>query len=300
MWQDRGMTTGPKLKEMTEDARFLLRENRPWGAFALAMACVAASSVRRYPWGKTPNKSGAAFRKFLDDHDFGSLSLGLSPGTEPLTFTQVIYKYYRCALLHEAELEQRFELVSTPERYFAFDCGSVQIGLPLVEELLWNVTFSPANAEIFGNRFFRLRPIDPALDEAAMSLALDAKYAPSNPPPHAIANGGYRFMKQCLRVLVADGFTPQTMRDASQEDVLAKFNATVRLTNAPHYHPAGHGMFGLFNEDRGLSPTGLAYLRQVAGIYDWIEITGEELRKLPPLDPDKPHGMHRSYGVIIG
>lgn len=116
------------IKEQVEDAVFLAEHGRHLGALTILLLAVAASSRKVFPEGVNsliyPNhkmRDWEAFETFLakrikdvlfnDRGPYVTTKSGISVGFRNTQhdLTEILYKYYRCKLVHEGELPEDIE-----------------------------------------------------------------------------------------------------------------------------------------------------------------------------------------------
>ena len=100
------------IQGRVQDAEFLWQHKRYEGALLNALAAVAATSRLRYPDRKTV-KDGEAFEQFLKAAQ--SVSLRFELRGELQTIEHILYKFFRCELVHEGGLPIDVEFVLDTE-----------------------------------------------------------------------------------------------------------------------------------------------------------------------------------------
>jgi hypothetical protein len=102
------------IRQLVEDARALAENGRTLGAFTLLIAMIGASARLRYP---QPIGDAKAYKDFLrqelvrmttGEHLSSRSLMSFNLNGESTTFEHVIYKYYRCELIHEGKLKTGF------------------------------------------------------------------------------------------------------------------------------------------------------------------------------------------------
>src|SRR5256885_6365951 len=119
------------VRQQVEDATFLAEHGRHVGALTMLLLAVAASSRRTFPKGtrslKNPKEEmsdpeaftcflGGRIRKILfgdfggPDHGHSGVSVGFRGQQHDVAY--VLYKFYRCELVHDGELPEDVEFTS--------------------------------------------------------------------------------------------------------------------------------------------------------------------------------------------
>lgn len=178
------------IKQQIDDAIFLYQNRRYQGCLSVLMLAIGASSKKVFPGDRN---DGRAFKNFLGSRIASVLwgrRLGDGVGTSGVMVNfrekthlieHVLYKYYRCALIHEGELPA--DVVFAPEVGMpnSDDNGSFTIrsGPDIVLDYGWLellikcVTNAECNGSEFGIKHLRELPvegrnIEEVIDEIAM------------------------------------------------------------------------------------------------------------------------------------
>lgn len=200
------------IRSNVEDAVFLFNNGRPLGALSLILIAVAASSRKRLPKGTQSIESpvdekgnkrimgdGECFRQFLGGR---IKNLLFSAGNEnDISFksgwvvefkdkewdlTEVLYKQFRCELIHNSDLPEDFRFIDDNERgmsvgttadYFTLNYGWLDL-------LIRAVVDADCNASEFGRSKATLIPVREDFDEQDLKEALFKKFKISEPKFH--------------------------------------------------------------------------------------------------------------------
>ncbi|WP_158891957.1 MULTISPECIES: hypothetical protein [unclassified Pseudomonas] len=157
------------IPTLVEDAKFLIENDRHLAALSLLLLAVAGSSRRKYPDRKNVG-DGQAFKWFLggmirklllndenlDAHE--RIGISVEVDGKQLPMEDVLYKYYRCALVHEGQLSAEVAIV--PSRGGDLRAGviggSISLGPVFEIDYRWIgvltacVVQAPCNGALFG------------------------------------------------------------------------------------------------------------------------------------------------------
>jgi hypothetical protein len=142
------------VKSRIDDARALWHAGRKEGALLSVLVAAAATSRKRYPRGATPKKGDReAFTCFLKE-EFPKIirftsAISVRFRGEILRIEDLLYKFVRCELAHEAELPEDVYFMPGDQIAFCFDDNKLGISEKMIEVLLTAVTRAPENAGIF-------------------------------------------------------------------------------------------------------------------------------------------------------
>jgi hypothetical protein len=100
------------IRARVEDSLLLWDSGRLEGAFLVALIAVAATSRRRFPDRKAVNDRGAFIRFMESAH---TVRISVEYRGECLSVEQVLYKWFRCQMVHEGGLLVDIELVPDSE-----------------------------------------------------------------------------------------------------------------------------------------------------------------------------------------
>lgn len=286
------------IKQQIEDAIFLYHNKRYQGCLSVLMLAIGASSKKVFP--SPAHSDSAAFKKFLGSRIANALwghRLGDGVGNSGVMVTfrgkahlieHILYKYYRCALIHEGELPD--DVIFSPDagmpngsepRGIVISSGSTMVlDYNWLEVLIKCVTHAECNGSEFGIEHVRELPIngkttEETIDEIArrhdtspgrVGIMKDAVYhlrefdIPSLTEEQLIAE-----FKECVRSgLLNAGCVTGLMRkstyregaDNQKVDDQKAFLERVQASQAPFCSREGV-----------LTPIGAALLRDVASNF---------------------------------
>jgi hypothetical protein len=275
--------------EQVEDAAFLAQHGRYVGALTILVLAVAASSRRTFPKGmqsiEEPTKEmsdreaftlflGGRIRKILFG-DFGGPDAGNSGILVPFRgkkhdVAYVLYKFYRCELVHDGELPEDVEFtapeVGIPQGLNIENQGirvSISAGEKMVLDYGWidllikAVVNARCNGPEFGIQHYDLIPL-PGIEDQAFLEELATKYGTSL--------GRVQILKHAVRKL-----SPVSIIDGTNEAIAAQFQGLVdsgEINGGAITGLFGHG----FTDQAGrLLERGFALLREVASGYQRVE-----------------------------
>lgn len=149
---------GKGVSERMLDAKLFLNVARHESALLSLLIAVAAASARAFPPGtksiRNPTKKMGdreRFETYLNPTRLGApMGITIAPGASvqnlavvqvggrPTPLRTVLYKHYRCSLVHEAELDELVRLELTPGPGLMLSCrddGTFVLGTGIVDVL---------------------------------------------------------------------------------------------------------------------------------------------------------------------
>jgi hypothetical protein len=149
------------IRARTEDAYFLLQNDRHDGALLSACAAISATSRRRYPVSSGMGDR-AAFTRFLGEEIrlvTGGAIVNWTlacPGADPAKYPtgmmllqDVLYQFVRCHLAHEAAIASDVLFLKDDRLSTQVDSGRLIFGGAMLPRLLLVPEFAPENAAEF-------------------------------------------------------------------------------------------------------------------------------------------------------
>ena len=278
------------ISQQVDDAKFLAQNNRHLGALTTLMLAVAASSRLCFPKGTksidNPTEimgDREAFTQFLGGRiktilftdpsrpqsgpQYGTSGISVSFKGKQYDVAFLLYKYYRCELVHEAELPQDVEFIPPDPSHFGVPIGRGQLGVTIsggdklvfdygfIDLLVKAVVEAPCNGVEFGIDHFQL---------VEKSNVAEADFRTSMIDKYGITPGRLFEMKDAARLI-----TPELIN--ASEDIIVTY-AFWKLVISGAIQRATIGAFEdrhLTDRDGHLSSKGLALLREIAGNYTW-------------------------------
>jgi hypothetical protein len=158
------------IKLHVDGAAVLLQNGLETPAFTLAMVTAAATARKINPEG-TPSKipgnkktmgDKECFVEFLDSVIssalFGS-PVVVSDADKETKLSEIIYKQYRCMLVHEASQPVPLSINSSPEKSFGFgfEGGTLKLDTGWIYLILEHVANHPENGPEFGIPHFMIK-----------------------------------------------------------------------------------------------------------------------------------------------
>jgi hypothetical protein len=149
------------ISARVEDAQFLWKSGRKVGALLSMLVAVSATSRKRYPQGTLsqdqPGKEmgdGEAFRRFLGaefHRIFGLRAVLVRFRGRDVDFVQILWKFVRCELEHDAEIPSDIRFKPAPPDMLAVEVRDDYLGLPdnLIDHLVSAVVKCPENKDMF-------------------------------------------------------------------------------------------------------------------------------------------------------
>ncbi|MEJ8867234.1 hypothetical protein [Pseudomonas jessenii] len=273
------------IREQVEDAIFLANNGRHVGALTIMMLAIAASSRKVFPQGtmslKEPKKGKP--EKMYDEEAFtlylggrirtllfnpvmgaghGDSGVMVSFRGQMLDLAYILYKYYRCALIHEANLPEDVEFISTENdsSVTVITKGDkLALGHGWIHLLIDSVVNDPCNAKEFGIKHYKLS-LNPEVDEQAFINTLTGRYG--------VCYGRYAAMKEALFLLSDD-----TINQSSDTDLIGHFQRLVDSGEIIGGMITGLSIDNNLTDRSGkLQPNGVAMLRDMANSFKKVEI----------------------------
>jgi hypothetical protein len=278
------------IREQVEDASFLAQNGRYVGALTTLMLAVAASARRTFPKGtkslektKEEMSDREAFTLFLGGRirkilfgDFGApdegtsgISVGFRNSQHDVAF--ILYKYYRCELVHDGELPEDVEFCAAKQPSAGLTIGnrglqvSIGTGNKMVLDHGWidllqeAVTNARCNGAEFGIQHFDLVPI-PGIDEATFFASIVEKYQTSP--------GRVQILKHAVRKL-----TPYAISNGTEGDIANGFRVLVESQEINGGAITGLRSHGFTNEQGVLRQHGLELMREIASRYRLVAVS---------------------------
>lgn len=277
------------IRKLAEDASFLIQHGRYTTALAVLLIAISASSRRTFPKHvqsrKNPKekmKDWEAFTLFLGSRirkitggDFGDpdeggsgITVGFRGEQHDLAF--ILYKFYRCELVHEGELPVDVEFtdhkLSAADPRMGNGGWSISVGpgnkieldygwLSILQEVVKNAR---CNATEFGINHFDLRPIA-GIDETSFLSSLALKY---NTSP-----GRIQIMKQAAYLI-----SPILITEGDNCSITTAFRRLVVSRKITGGAIGGLMRHGFTDFHGALQTQGIELLRDIASGYQRIEV----------------------------
>jgi hypothetical protein len=275
------------IKQQVEDAAFLAENERYLGALTNLMLAVAASSRKTFPKGKTksledPTKKmgdreaftlfvGGRIRKILFG-DFGGPDIGNSGISVNFKGKQhdvayILYKYYRCELVHEGELPEDIEFSApSKDQNLSVNNGGVSVSIGCgntmvldygwIDLLINAVVYARCNGKIFGIDHFDLVPITGVSEEEHCNLMVQN---------YGITPGRYQILKEAARHI-----TPNSVVNDDEGLLIKKFSELVSQNIINGGAITGLSSHALSDKDGILLPKGLEILKKIGAVYERV------------------------------
>lgn len=272
------------IRERVDDAAFLAQSGRYIGALTMILIAVAASSRRTFLKGSKSHERPAeemsdreAFTLFLSGRirkllfgDYGGPDAAASVISvqfrgRQIDVASVLYKYYRCVLVHGGELPEYVEFSASQSPLVHADNGrkalsvSIQTGDKLVLDHGWLdllievVARARCNGTEFGIRHFEL-VTRPGVDEAAVNSAFKEKFGTTD--------GRVSILKQAVRNL-----SPSKIAQATDAGLVDLFRGLVEAHVVNGGAITGLRFHGFTDENGVLQRRGIDALRELSTNY---------------------------------
>ena len=276
------------VKQQIDDAIFLAKNGRHLGALTILMLAVAASSRKTFPKKKTksiedPSKEmsdreaftlfvGGRIKKILfGDHggsDIGNSGINVNFKEKQYDVAYILYKFYRCELIHEGELPEDIEFQPSSTNNLSVSNGGVSVsissGHTMVLDYGWidllvnAVVQARCNGELFGIKHFDLIP-NVGIDES--------EFQDSTVTKHAITPGRFAILKEAVRHI-----TPSVANQSEDSIVLNLFGELVSAGIINGGAITGLSSHNLTDQQGNLQPKGLIIIREIAEAYKIVEV----------------------------
>lgn len=278
------------IKQLVDDAQFLAANNRHVGALAALMLAVAGSARKRFPKKQRSLKDP---EKFMGDAEMFELFLGgrlarllmniFQPsdiGTSGICIEfrgrvhqieHILYKFYRCQLVHEAELpnDVRFLPRSQVKRWgiqignlgsevtVTIDADGIVLDTGWIGVLVEAVTTALVNAAEFGLEHFDLRPKD----------GTEAKVLSEISDRFVLSEGRMQILKSIVITL-----TPTGISENDDDTLKHQFNLLLERGKITPSMNAGLSICDVTNAPGVLQPKGIVVLREMASRFELVRI----------------------------
>ncbi|MDW1825811.1 hypothetical protein R7P67_12350 [Vibrio sp. Vb0937] len=277
------------IAQQVDDAKFLADNKRYLGALTNLMLAVAASSRKTFPKGKTksledPNKNMSdreAFTLFVGGRinqilfcEIGSAHIGNSGISISFKGKQhdvayILYKYYRCELVHEGELPAGIEFGPSSSAHnllfrnsglnVSIGCGSTMVlDYGWIELLIEVIVYAPCNAKAFGIRSFNLIPIEGTTEKEHCDLMVQT---------YGITSDRFQLLKEVARHL-----TPIRIVSDDDEQLIRGFGNLVSKEIINRGSIVGLSRQNLSDINGNLLPKGLNILKYIGVSYNLVEV----------------------------
>lgn len=272
------------IRQQVEDAAFLAQSGKHLGALTNLMLAIAASSRRTFPKGtksiEQPNDAMSdreAFTLFLGGRirrllfgNYGSPEVGnsgISVGFKGNQYdiAYILYKFYRCELVHEGELPEDVEFSPSQKGLSGLSIGqqglnvSISTGDKMVLDYGWidlliqAVVHARCNGHEFGIGHFDLVPKS-GITEAEIEQNAVAKYE--------LTPGRFQILKEVVRLV-----SPDAVGAGDDTALNSRFLEFLQAGQINGGALTGLVSRNLASQAGQLLPKGLAAVREIASSY---------------------------------
>ncbi|KPH92915.1 hypothetical protein AMS58_19950 [Pseudoalteromonas porphyrae] len=278
------------IKIQVEDAKFLAENGRHLGALTNLMLAVAASSRKTFPKGKTkslkdPSKKmgdseaftlfiGGRIRKILFG-DFGGSETGNSGISVNFKNKQydiafILYKFYRCELVHEGELPEDIEFSPPRESMnlgmsnngvsVSVSCGNTMVlDYGWIDLLVESVVSARCNGKTFGIQHFEMHPATDISDDGICKIITE-KYNTSPGRFHILKEAAYHIQ-------------PSIVIQSNDEELRTEFSKLVYSGIINRGAITGLSSHNLTDRSGNITDIGIEIIRYISVEYELVEIT---------------------------
>lgn len=278
------------IREQLDDASFLAEQGRYKGALTILMLAVAASSRRTFPKGikskenpKVKMEDQEAFTLFLGGRirkilfrDYGGPEEGESGLSVEFRgvhhdVSYILYKFYRCELVHGGELPKDVEFAAgePPETDQDISIQGVRVSIETGDTFVLDhgwlklltvaVSHARCNGAEFGIEHLDLVPL-PNIDDATFLASLVEKYRTS---PARV-----QMLKHAVRKL-----SPRFIAVAVDDALVDAFSKLVQSQEINGGAIAALSLHGLTDRQGVLQKRGTELLREIASGYQLAPAT---------------------------
>ncbi|MEZ8704136.1 hypothetical protein AB6D74_20035 [Vibrio cyclitrophicus] len=273
------------IKMQVEDAIFLKENGRHLGALTNLVLAVAASSRKTFPKGtksfenpKKEMKDWEAFTLFIGGRirkilfgDFGGPETGNSGISVNFKGKQhdvayILYKYYRCELIHEGELPEDIEFkpseneqVSTGNSglSISISCGNTMVlDYGWIDLLVNAVVYARCNGKLFGIEHFDMIP----------KQGTDADICDTLVQKHDISEGRFEVLKHAVMLI-----KPNVVLDSNDNELQIEFKKLVDSNTISGGSITGLSSKNLTDRQGLLLSKGIEACRDIASCYELTE-----------------------------
>lgn len=268
------------IKEQIEDAKFLAENGRNVGALTVLMLAIAGSSKKAFPSGTrslvNPKQKmkdcesftlflGGRLRKFVTggaiSPEIGESGIYIGFRGESHSLEYVLYKFYRCELVHESTLpdDVKFDDVRGRVKGIWIDTTDNQIilGAGLIDVLIDAVVYARVNGPEFGIEHYDLACRAP--DESAFLASICKKYD--------MTRGRVEMLKHVVRNL-----SPSEINGSSDVEVQQQFQGLIESGVVAGGMVVGLKNRGILDERSRLLDSGVRVIREIAANYDLVRV----------------------------
>lgn len=151
------------IRERYRDAQVLAEQGRLEGALVMALICVAATAEKAFPQGTPSNKGSGKmgdaerFTAYLSERLAAALGIKTSGRFmavqvegKMLDIETILYRYYRCKLVHEGKVHEEVELDLADGHALMVEAagpGKFKLGAGIIRTLLHLVKDDPLNLD---------------------------------------------------------------------------------------------------------------------------------------------------------
>lgn len=274
------------IHQQVEDAAFLAQNGRHLGALTILMLAVAASSRRTFPKGtkslekpRDPMSDREAFTQFLGgrirrvlfgnygSQEFGNSGISVGFKGKQYDIAFILYKFYRCELVHEGELPEDVEF-STSENGHGLSLSqkglsvSISAGEKMVLDYGWIDLLSKAvaqarcNGSEFGISHFELIPSG-TTTEKEIEADFVARYD--------ITPGRFKILREVVRLV-----SPSEVQTSDDSKLNIHFLNLLRTGQISGSAVTGLASRDLATYEGSLRPRGVSALREIAAAYAFV------------------------------
>lgn len=273
------------IREQVQDASFLAQHGRHIGALTTLMLATAASARRTFPKRtksrEKPNEEmsdreaftlflGGRIRKILFG-DFGAPDEGTSGVSVEFRGKQhdialILYKYYRCELVHDGELPEDVEFVTTSKPGLTIGNRNIQISISVgnklaldhgwIDLLVEAITNARCNGAEFGIQHFDLVPLA-GIDDTSFITSLVERYGTSP--------GRVQILKHAVRKI-----SPSSIEEGANTTIAERFRKLVESQEINGGAITGLSSHNFTDRQGNLQQRGLDLLREIASAYQLV------------------------------
>lgn len=277
------------IKLLVEDAQFLADNGRYLGALTTLMLAVAASSRKVFPFKKVKSRKeptewmrdeeaftlflGGRIRKILFGNfgweETGNSGISVNFKGKQYDVAYILYKYYRCELVHEGELPEDIEfrpksgnenlMVAREELSVTISGGDIMVlDYGWIDLLIKAVVHARCNGELFGIKHFDMLPKEGFADNDVCQSIVE-KYD--------IRPGAFEILK-----IAVFHITPESVLNDEERETISKFKELLSSGVINRGLITGLRSHNLSDYQGNLSPMGLKVVQEIARAYQLVKV----------------------------
>ncbi|SDP33359.1 hypothetical protein SAMN05428975_1187 [Mucilaginibacter sp. OK268] len=259
------------IKQLITDAEFLYLHQHYYGALALSMVVIGASSRKTYPSGTAsiatpPGRMNdkEAFQTFLTDNWKG-LKPKLEVDGKGYSMAEILYKFYRCNIVHEGALPPEFSFTDQGDESLTITTGGgspFTINKVWIKALLHTAKSADCNRADFGIKKYELKltgiDFDPSKHLVDGGIGSSSKKLKPDFIEH-------------IKELILLPIGPDKLRGIDQQTMSDLINEGINESIIPGIAPALYWN-NIIDNKNNLTDQGFSLISDLANHYEKVEV----------------------------